>query len=391
MLFHSKILVECELWGVGMKKNVRLAIDVTVLVVGVFLLSGIFLCDRLLMQYGSLQISPTDLRWSHYQKLEKLQGALKYFEEYKGEDSLNDYRKQIIAKKNWLIKGQEIFTDFKVADQVYLKEYQNILTILQDDLNQSHLEFSSNTKVEALNENITELTQYFDTKKMSVNHANILEYEALWKELEGKLFKTKVVTLAPWKSILQKIENTILEANVGVEAKEKVLEKLYYLREAANDLNNLFIFSNSYLKNSKKVKIHISLMQDIVRINKDNIILLHELMEYLRGISLLALLGVALTILFSGWLRSVIGLNFRHNFHQAHVEQTIPSQTLNVPGKYLVNEQELHDKVTSIVDAVLIGSSLTKMDYHPGINKQGKKRNKNYNKRIGRDLSKNIN
>ena len=387
--FRSKILFECE-WGVEMKKNVRLAIDVAVLVVGILLLSGIFLSDRIFMQYGSLQISPTDLSWSHYQKLENLQRALKHFEEYKGEDLQNDYRKQIMAKKNWLTVGQKIFIDFKVADQVYLKEYQNILSILQNDLNQSHLEFSSNTKVEALNENITELTQYFDTKKMSVNHANILEYEALWHELERKLFKTKVVTLAPWKSILQKIENTILEANVGTDAKEKVLEKLYFLREAANNLNNLFTFSNSYLTNSKKVKIHITLMQDIVRIKKDNIILLHELMEYLRGISLLAFLGVSLTILFSGWLRSVIGLNLKNNVNQARRVQTIPAQTLGVPGKYLVNDQELHAKVTSIVDSVLIGSALTKMDYHPGINKSGKKRNKNH-KRIGRDLSKNIN
>jgi len=373
-----------------MKKNVRLAIDVAVLVVGVLLLSGIFLCDRIFMQYGSLQISPTDLSWSHYQKLENLQRALKHFEEYKGEDFQNDYRKQIMAKKNWLTIGQNIFTDFKVADQVYLKEYHNILTILQDDLNQSHLEFSSNTKVEDLKENIAGLTQYFESKNMSVNHANILEYEALWHELERKLFKTKVVTLAPWKSILQKIENTILEANVGTDAKEKVLEKLYYLREAANNLNNLFTFSNSYLKNSKKVKIHITLMQDIVRIKKDNIILLHELMEYLRGISLLALLGVSLSILFSGWLRSVTGLKFKNNVNQVHRVQTSPVQTLGVPEKYLVNDQELHAKVISIVDSVLIGSPLTKMDYQPVINKPGKKRNKNH-KRIGRDLSKNIN
>ena len=198
------------------------------------------------------------------------------------------------------------------------------------------------------------------------------------------------MTLAPWKSILQKIENTILEANVGTDAKEKVLEKLYFLREAANNLNNLFTFSNSYLTNSKKVKIHITLMQDIVRIKKDNIILLHELMEYLRGISLLAFLGVSLTILFSGWLRSVAGLNFQKNANQVHRVQANPAQTLVVPGKYLVNDQELHAKVTSIVDSVLIGSPLTKMDYQPGINKPGKKRNKNH-KRIGRDLSKNIN
>ena len=173
--FRSKILFECE-WGVEMKKNVHLAIDVAVLVVGILLLSGIFLSDRIFMQYGSLQISPTDLSWSHYQKLENLQRALKHFEEYKGEDLQNDYRKQIMAKKNWLTVGQKIFIDFKVADQVYLKEYQNILSILQNDLNQSHLEFSSNTKVEDLKENIAGLTQYFESKNMSVNHANILEY-----------------------------------------------------------------------------------------------------------------------------------------------------------------------------------------------------------------------
>ena len=374
-----------------MKKNVRFALDISVLIVGVLLLSGIFLCDRLLIQYGPLQTSPTDLLWSNYQKLEKLQTALKLFEEYKETDFSNNFRQQIVAKRNWLSKGQAMLAEFDLADQTYLKEYQNMLTGLQEDLNQSNLEYSSNAKVEVFKENITDLKHYFESKNMSMNHAYLLEYVALWEELEGKLFKTKVVTLGPWKAVLQKIENTILEAKVTTDAKEKVLEKLYYLREAANELNNLFAFSNTYLKNSKKVKIYITLMQDMVQIKKENSIWLHELIEYLRGMSLLAFLGVSLTVLFAGWLRKVVGMKSPKNLlEKTMTEQTLPAPIGQAPGKYLVNERELHAKVIEIVDSVLIRSSHVKSDQLAGAGNRNKKRNKN-NKRIGRDLPKNIN
>jgi len=373
-----------------MKKNVRFALDISVLIAGVLLLGGIFLCDRILMQFGPLQISHTDLLWSHYQKLERLQGTLKYFEEYKEKDIQNDYRKQILARKNWLLKGQEILAEFNDTDRLYLREYQNILTVLQEGLNQSTSEYSSNTKVEVLKENILDLKQYFETKNMSVNLANILEYEVIWKDLESQLFKTKVGSLVPWKLVLQKIETTILEAKVGTDAKEKVLEKLYYLREAANDLNNLFIFSDSYLQHSKKVKIYTKLMQDIVSFKKANILFMHEIIEYLRGMSLLALLGVSLTAVFSGWLRKVVGLNAPQNETGKRSEKMIPNQINKTSRQYLVNEQELHEKITSIVDTVLMSSPLIKPDALPGTNNRGKKRNKN-NKRIGRDLSRNIN
>ena len=374
-----------------MKKNVRFALDISVLIVGVLLLSGIFLCDRLLIQYGPLQTSPTDLLWSNYQKLEKLQTALKLFEEYKETDFSNNFRQQIVAKRNWLLKGQAMLAEFDLADQTYLKEYQNMLTGLQEDLNQSNLEYSSYAKVEVFKENITDLKHYFESKNMSMNHAYLLEYVALWEELEGKLFKTKVVTLGPWKAVLQKIENTILEAKVTTDAKEKVLEKLYYLREAANELNNLFAFSNTYLKNSKKVKIYITLMQDMVQIKKENSIWLHELIEYLRGMSLLAFLGVSLTVLFAGWLRKVVGMKSPKNLlEKTMTEQTLPAPIGQAPGKYLVNERELHAKVIEIVDSVLIRSSHVKSDQLAGAGNRNKKRNKN-NKRIGRDLPKNIN